>query len=68
VGRSDDGGRRWRLLAAANFDDLRPRSRGGIGLYGYPIGIAMTRDGFGVIWEARGTLWITRDGGSHWRG
>jgi hypothetical protein len=39
---------------------------GGISSYGYPIGIAMARDGFGVIWESRGTLYVTRDGGSHW--
>jgi photosystem II stability/assembly factor-like uncharacterized protein len=28
----------------------------------------MARDGFGVIWESRGTLYLTRDGGSHWIG
>jgi photosystem II stability/assembly factor-like uncharacterized protein len=41
---------------------------GGISLYGYPVGIAMASDGFGVIWESRGTLYVTRDGGSHWTG
>ena len=41
---------------------------GGISAYGYPTGIAMARDGFGVIWESRGTLYVTRDGGSHWTG
>jgi len=41
---------------------------GGIGLYGYPQGIAMADDGFGIIWESRGTLYVTRDGGSHWLG
>ena len=31
---------------------------GGISLYGYPLGIAMAADGFGVIWELRGTLYV----------
>jgi photosystem II stability/assembly factor-like uncharacterized protein len=39
---------------------------GGISTYGYPQGIAMATDGFGLIWEWRGTLYVTRDGGSHW--
>jgi hypothetical protein len=34
--------------------------------YGYPLGIAMARDGFGIIWESRGTLLVTRDGGRRW--
>jgi hypothetical protein len=41
---------------------------GGIDVHGYPQGIAMAKDGFGLIWESRGTLYITRDGGSHWIG
>jgi hypothetical protein len=41
---------------------------GGISIYGYPVGIAMAHDGFGVIWESRGTLYMTRDGGSRWTG
>ena len=41
---------------------------GGIDVFGYPLGIAMARDGFGVIWESRGTLYVTSDGGSHWTG
>lgn len=68
VYRSGDGGLSWRLLAAANFARTRPASRGGIGLFGYPVGIAMARDGFGLIWESRGTLYLTRDGGSRWKG
>jgi hypothetical protein len=39
---------------------------GGISVYGYPQGIAMANDGFGIIWESRGTLYVTRDGGSEW--
>ena len=33
---------------------------------GYVWGAAFARDGFGLIWESRGTLYVTRDGGSHW--
>jgi hypothetical protein len=39
---------------------------GGISVYGYPIGVAGSLGGFGIIWESRGTLYVTRDGGDHW--
>ncbi|HEX4518538.1 MAG TPA: hypothetical protein VH063_03050 [Gaiellaceae bacterium] len=42
------------------------RGHGGISTYGYPAGIAMAADGFGLIWESRGTLYVTRDGGFRW--
>lgn len=38
----------------------------GITPQGYALGIAMAADGFGLIWESRGPLLVTRDGGSHW--
>ena len=44
------------------------RGYGGISVYGYADGISMAHDGFGIIWEARGTLYVTRDGGRHWIG
>ena len=28
----------------------------------------MAADGFGLIWESRGTLYVTRDDGVHWTG
>jgi photosystem II stability/assembly factor-like uncharacterized protein len=34
--------------------------------YGYPLGITFAADGFGLIWESRGSLWVTRDGGQTW--
>lgn len=40
---------------------------GGIGVYGYPVGISGADGGFGIIWESRGTLYLTHDGGHHWR-
>jgi hypothetical protein len=38
---------------------------GGISEYGYAAGIAGD-GGFGIIWETRGTLYVTRDGGHRW--
>jgi photosystem II stability/assembly factor-like uncharacterized protein len=58
----------WTRVAYTPFSPQRGRGYGGISAYGYPLGIAMARDGFGVIWESRGTLYITRDGGSNWTG
>jgi photosystem II stability/assembly factor-like uncharacterized protein len=60
------GAKGWTRVAYTAFGP--GRSYGGIGVFGYPLGIAMARDGFGVIWESRGTLYVTRDGGSHWTG
>lgn len=41
---------------------------GGISGFGYPLGIAGGSGGFGLIWESRGTLYVTNDGGHHWVG
>ena len=57
----------WTRVAYTPFPQ-RAGGYGGISAYGYPIGIAMAATGFGVIWESRGTLYVTRDGGSHWTG
>jgi hypothetical protein len=35
---------------------------------GYAYGMAMAHDGFGIVWEGRGTLYVTRDGCTHWSG
>jgi hypothetical protein len=40
----------------------------GITAQGYAVGIAMAPDGFGVIWESRGPLLVTDNGGSRWLG
>jgi photosystem II stability/assembly factor-like uncharacterized protein len=55
----------WKRVAYTPFSPWG-RGYGGISGYGYPVGIAMAQDGFGVIWESRGTLYVTRDGGAHW--
>ena len=40
---------------------------GGIGRYGYPVGIAGGNGkDFGIIGESRGTLYVSRDGGHRW--
>jgi photosystem II stability/assembly factor-like uncharacterized protein len=40
----------------------------GLSSYGYVQGLAMGDERFGVIWESRGTLYVTRDGGHTWTG
>jgi hypothetical protein len=62
--------RGWVRVACTDFGDpnarCRGRGNGGISSYGYPLGIAGASDGFGLIWESRGTLYVTRDGGRGW--
>jgi photosystem II stability/assembly factor-like uncharacterized protein len=61
--------RGWVRVACTGFFNLAPCSghgRGGIASYGYPLGIAANDRGFGLIWESRGTLYSTSDGGRHW--
>ena len=65
VFRTSDGGSTWRR-GAEMVVVPRLRVQGGLGSYGYPQGIAFAHDGFGLIWEGRGTLHVTRDGGLNW--
>jgi photosystem II stability/assembly factor-like uncharacterized protein len=67
VYRTDDGGRRWRAVAETVFYPRR-RVHGGLSSYGYPVGLAFARDSFGLLWESRGTLYVSRDGGRSWSG
>ena len=59
-------GRGWKRVAYT--DMTSPKGHGGISSYGYPVGIAggERAHGFGIIWESRGTLYVTRDGGRDW--
>lgn len=60
-----DGGRTWRVRATA-----WPLSRDvgrGLPIVGYPRGLSFTADGHGWMWEARGPLVATGDGGQTWR-
>ena len=61
--RSSDGGRHWQRLLQV---PMTGRARGGIVSFGYPRGMAFAPGGFGILWESRGTLYVTRDGGRHW--
>jgi photosystem II stability/assembly factor-like uncharacterized protein len=66
VYRAESGG--WKRVAWTSFPGPGGHDSGGISPYGYPQGLAMDDAGFGLIWESRGTLYVTRDGGSHWTG
>ena len=54
----------WKRIAYTPFGGKG--GYGGIALGGYPNGMTMADDGFGLIWESRGPLYVTRDGGLHW--
>jgi hypothetical protein len=56
---------RWRRIAWTPLVGAG-KQHGGISSFGYPEGFAMAEDGFGLIWESRGTLYVTRNGGSRW--
>jgi len=66
VFRTLDGGHSWRARAWA-IAGKHPRTRGGLSFMGSVSGIAFARDGFGLLWESRGTLLVTRDGGKTWK-
>jgi photosystem II stability/assembly factor-like uncharacterized protein len=66
VFETQNGGRGWRLVADAYFTRFG-RSRGGLSTGGYPYGISFEPGGHGLLWQARGHTYSTRDGGRHWR-
>jgi photosystem II stability/assembly factor-like uncharacterized protein len=59
-----DGGKTWRA-GAANLGPPNVRVHGGVGQIGSPDGLAFARNGFGLLTEAHGTLYVTADGGQH---
>jgi photosystem II stability/assembly factor-like uncharacterized protein len=66
--RTRDAGKTWQAGAATILISPRRRGRhGGISEYGYPAGLAFAPGGWGLLTETRGTLYVTRDGGVHWR-
>jgi photosystem II stability/assembly factor-like uncharacterized protein len=65
VFRTTDRGQTWRAGAAVVVFPQR-NVHGGIEGYGYPQGVAFAADGFGILWESRGTLYVTRDSGTNW--
>jgi photosystem II stability/assembly factor-like uncharacterized protein len=66
VFRTRDGGRTWHEGASAEGMN-HPKERGGLSLTGYPAGISFAPNGFGLMWESRGTVYVTRDGGRNWQ-
>jgi photosystem II stability/assembly factor-like uncharacterized protein len=62
--QTGDGGEHWQRIAVADFGG---GTGSGICVCGYAVGIAFAPDGLGVLWESRGTLYLTGDGGQRWR-
>jgi photosystem II stability/assembly factor-like uncharacterized protein len=58
-----DSGTTWSQLLQVQ---LRGPPAGGIASYGYPQGIAFASNGAGLLWESRGTLYLTLNGGHDW--
>jgi len=56
----------WKWVYRAT--DRGWRRCGRLPISGYAVGMAMARDGFGVVWESRGTVYVTRDGCARWTG
>jgi len=59
-----DGGRRWTIVAETTF---RRHVRGALPLFGYPGGLDFVNPVTGWVWESRGNLYATGDGGRTWR-
>jgi photosystem II stability/assembly factor-like uncharacterized protein len=59
-----DGGHHWTPLAKTTFTN---HPRGALPLFGYPGGLDFVDPKNGWIWESRGDLYATRDGGRTWR-
>jgi photosystem II stability/assembly factor-like uncharacterized protein len=64
VFRTRDGGKTWQP-GAADLSSLRRGAHGGIGSFGYPVGVAFAPNGFGLLIEGSGKVYVTRDGGSN---
>jgi photosystem II stability/assembly factor-like uncharacterized protein len=64
--RTHDGGKTWQE-GAANLEPPRGTAHGGIRFIGYPNGLAFAGNGFGLLTESQGTLYVTRDGGAHFQ-
>jgi photosystem II stability/assembly factor-like uncharacterized protein len=62
--RTRNGGKTWQAAAATVFAGNGEHEHGGISSYGYPDGLAFAPDGWGLLTESRGTLYVSRDGGT----
>jgi photosystem II stability/assembly factor-like uncharacterized protein len=61
-------GNQMKLVYRLGVSGWKRLAADGLSSYGYVAGLAMAHNGFGIIWESRGTLYVTRDAGSHWTG
>jgi len=61
-------GNQAKLVYRLSINGWKRLAANGLSSYGYVAGLAMARNGFGLIWESRGTLYVTRDAGLHWTG
>jgi len=64
---SVDGGKVWQMVANQPVVGHSRVGSGGLSSYGYPQGISFSAQGYGLLWESRGNLYLTRDGGHHWQ-
>jgi photosystem II stability/assembly factor-like uncharacterized protein len=64
---TSDGAAIWTRLIDIHFQGSRPQFTGGLPGFGYPTGLSMTADGYGLLAMGRDFSWRTRDGGRHWR-
>jgi photosystem II stability/assembly factor-like uncharacterized protein len=62
--RSSNGGRNWSTLV----DGSKGITVHGLSVGGYLDGLSFSSDGTGLIWESRGTSYLTHDGGQTWTG
>lgn len=71
VWSTGDGGKTWQLRARTKFPGLPGaaglRNRGNLPVFGYVTGIDFLPDRHGWLWENRGWLLTTSDGGRSWR-
>ena len=67
VFESADGGKSWRMVADQPVVGHSRVGSGGLASYGYPQGISFSPQGTGLLWESRGNLYGTRDGGHRWQ-
>jgi photosystem II stability/assembly factor-like uncharacterized protein len=66
VGQPGTGQQLKAVYRTTNAAKTWRRATGDLTSSGYAWGAGFAPDGFGLVWEGRGTLYVTRDGGGHW--
>lgn len=64
---SSDLGGSWARLISVGLPGQSHIRDGGISSYGYPQGLSLSSAGTGVMWEGRGTTYLTHNAGQTWR-